>query len=352
MSPILHRYFTRELLKVFFLFIFCFFFLYTLLDYTSRLSSLGLNFRELVVMYGCILLRRIEILAPFALLVAGIKVLCQANVRNELVALRGCGLPLQRLLSPLLTVGLAFTALMYLNLQFAVPFAQRQIREIEDTYSGRFKRSSHPVQGLSMNDSQHLIYREYDLHTNKFQQVFWVKSMDDVYRMRSLAPFETPPIGESIQRLIRNADGNLLLAESIPYAEFPDMIFDRAALQETLTPPDDRSLLQLWRRMPKSKTHMTHEQRLVRAAFYRKLAAPLLCLLALLLPAPACTAFRRPLKVFFIYCAAMIALVAIYLAFNAAYTIAQGQSFSPIWTLFLPMLGLLGFGYLRFARMQ
>ncbi len=156
MSPILHRYFTRELLKVFFLFIFCFFFLYTLLDYTSRLSSLGLNFSELVVMYSCILLRRIEILAPFALLVAGIKVLCQANVRNELVALRGCGLPLQRLLSPLLTVGLAFTALMYLNLQFAVPFAQRQIREIEDTYSGRFKRSSHPVQGLSMNDGQHL----------------------------------------------------------------------------------------------------------------------------------------------------------------------------------------------------
>ncbi len=352
MSLILHRYFTRELLKIFFLFIVCFFFLYILIDYTSRLSSLGLSFSELAVMYGCILLRRIEILAPFALLVAGIKVLCQANIRNELVALRACGLPLQKLLSPLLTVGLAFTALMYLNLQFAVPIAQRQIREIEDTYSGRFKRSSHPVQGLAMNEGQHLIYREYDLHTHQFHQVFWVKSMDDVYRIRTLSPFMTPPIGESIQHLQRDENGNLLLAESIPHAEFHDMIFDRHELQETLTPPDDRSLFQLWRRLPSGNKSMTHEQMLVRAAFYRKLAIPLLCLIAMLLPAPACTAFRRPLKVFFIYCVAMICLVAIYLAFNAAYTIAQGQSTSPMWTLLLPMTGLLGLGYLRFARMQ
>ncbi len=352
MSAILRRYFTRELLQVFFLFIVCIFFLYILIDYTSRLSSLGLSFTELVVMYGCILVRRIEILAPFALLVAGIKVLSQANVRNELVALRSCGVPLQKLLRPLVTVGLTFTLLMYLNLQFIVPIAQRQISEIEEAYSDRLKRVSNPVQGLPMSDGQHLVYREYDLITQKFHHVFWVKSMDDVYRMRALSPFQTPPVGELIQRLQRDIEGNLVLTHTIDRAELPEMIFDRQELQETLTPPDDRSLSQLWKRMPIGTKHMTHEQRLVRAAFYRKLAIPLLCLIVLLFPAPASTAFRRPLKVFFIYCGAMIGLVALYLAFNAAYTIGQGQSLSPFWTLFVPMLAILGIGQWRFWRIQ
>ncbi len=351
MSPILHRYFTRELLKIFFLFIICFFFLYIVIDYTSRLSSLGLSFSELVVMYACILVRRMEILVPFALLVASIKVLCQANIRNELVALRSCGIPLQKLLNPLFTLGLAFTALLYLNLQFVVPAAQHQIRKIE-TYARRFQQAPHPVQGLPMNAGQHLVYREYDLHTNKFHHVFWIKSMDDVYRMRTLAPFEAPPVGEYIQHLRRDTEGNMVVTENIEWAELPKMIFDREELKETLTPPDDRSILQLWRRMPKNNDHMNHEQRLVRAAFYRKLAVPLLCLIALLYPAPASTAFRRPLKTFFIYCGAMIGLVFLYLALNAAYTIAQAQLFSPLWTLFLPMTAILAIGQWRFARMQ
>jgi lipopolysaccharide export system permease protein len=88
------RYFLKETLKIFFLFLFCFYGLYVLIDYASHTSGLPhhqikISGKELIRYYLFIFSSRAEILIPFALLISTIKTICSLNISRELVALKG-----------------------------------------------------------------------------------------------------------------------------------------------------------------------------------------------------------------------------------------------------------------------
>ncbi len=358
---ILHRYFLKELLKVFALVLGCLFGLYVLIDYTSRASSLGLNLSELSQYYLYMFIERLDVLMPFALLIAGMKTLCQSNLRQELVAMRASGYSMPRLLLPLVWVGLLATSLAYVNTQWLLPQSLQWINGLEDLHSlERAPDNDRTVHKINLKDGSTLLYLTYDRARERFFQCYWLKSFNDIYRIKYITPEPFPPTGHFVQHLVRDGQGRLLPTEMVADLTFPEMHFDLTELSEKLTTPSERSLTQLWERLPSRwqtqndtpSSHISHERAVIEAAFYKKMAIPWLCMIALLAPAPFCVAHRRPLRVFFVFAAAIFGIFAFFILLSVGHTLTHSQLASPTTTLIAPTLLAVALSVYAYARMR
>ena len=125
MLRIWEKHFYKEIFKVFFLFLFVFYGLYTLIDYTSHVVVLATS---IVIFVGASFSCTISVnlwcaqkFYAFALLIATVKVLCQLNQHNELIALLAAGYSKRRLLAPFLYSALLITVLLFLSSEFILP---------------------------------------------------------------------------------------------------------------------------------------------------------------------------------------------------------------------------------------
>ena len=98
------RYFIKEVLKIFFLFLLCFFSLYVLIDYSMHMQEISKNnkisFINLLYYYGMLFSKRGNLLLPLSLLISSVKVLTSLNQRNEFLALQTAGIPTHILTRP------------------------------------------------------------------------------------------------------------------------------------------------------------------------------------------------------------------------------------------------------------
>ncbi len=350
---ILHRYFLFELVKIFLLILSCLFGLYVIIDYTSRASSLGLSFSDLSHYYAYIFINRLEVLVPFALLLAGIKTVCQSNLRQELVAMRASGHAMSRLLIPLVWVGLLGTTFIYVNTQWLLPHSLQSINRIEDKYAaGESRGSKQMVHSYPLNDGSRLLYVAFDHSRERFVQSYWVRSFDDIYRIRYLTPEPSPPKGLHVERLQRNKDGLMLPTETLAEVSFPDMHFNIEDLAEALTLPAERSLTQLWQRLPNADDAVSYDRAQIEAAFYKKLVMPWLCFIALLIPAPFCVAHRRPLRVFFIFAVSIFGLFSLFVWLSVGNTLVQSQLAEPLYILVGPIVAMVCASVIGYKRLS
>lgn len=347
------RYFFWDTLKTFLLILGCFFALFFLIDYSSRSSAFHLKGIELAIYYYHLFIRRLEVLIPFALLVAAIRVFCQANTRYELSALMASGISLKRACVPVVVVGALATAGLYLTNEFLLPDSMHTLQRIEELHSVKNqKRQEHPVvHRVALPDGSQFLYRSYDLVGERFQDIFWIRTFDDVYRIKSLRPQENPTVGVQVEHFQRNAKGEMILVEAAKSLVLADLHFDPKTLDDVLISPGDRSLTALWKNLPPSGQTLTMEQAQVASAFYRKMVMPWLGLLTCLAPCSFCVRFRRPVPVFFLYCGFLAVLVLAYLWLSAGSILAQSQVLPPTWTLVAPMAAGLCYVSWRWCRL-
>ena len=104
LASIWQRYLFREILKVFFLFLGCFFFLYSIMDYSLHMQDFfvdkQIHLDHLFIYYFYQFIKRADLLIPLAFLIATLKVLFSFNARGELVALQASGLSSRKILRP------------------------------------------------------------------------------------------------------------------------------------------------------------------------------------------------------------------------------------------------------------
>ena len=96
-------YFYKEIAKVFFFFLFGFFFLYSVIEYSTHMDDFfknsSLNINAVVLYYVNHFLKRLDFLVPMALLLSTIKVLTTLNARNEWTVFQVAGLSTRTLLT-------------------------------------------------------------------------------------------------------------------------------------------------------------------------------------------------------------------------------------------------------------
>lgn len=359
-NRIWERYFLSEIVKVFILFLFCFYGLYVLIDYASHTSALAnhhihIHWKELARYYLYIFSSRAEFLVPLALLIASIKTLCTLNVNQELVALMASGIRLKTLMRPFLFVGLFCTALLFLNEQLLLPSALKKLRRIEDATKHQRGRNHPPlaVKHLNLEDGSLFLFQSYDSSKEEFFDAFWIRSIDNIYRMKYVAPYAKIPVGQFVDHFTRQTNGELIQTEAFKNLPLNDLRFNAEILQSTLQDPDALSIPELWQQLPSSSDRLLSEKESkLLTAFYWKLTLPWFCLLAVLAPIPFCIYFSRQLPVFFIYVCGIFGLIAFYLFMEASSVVAKRQVIHPIWAICFPFFANFSFFGWRFIKMK
>lgn len=331
------RYFLKEFLKTLFLFLFCFFGLYMLIDYSSNASSfhhhITFQWRDTAAYYLSDFSKRLDVLLPFALLIATIRTLCNLNIHNEIVALQSGGISVKRLMQPFVLVGVLCTALAYVNTEFVLPTALKELKHIHDSRSREKHKQQYDnaVQHLALEDNTTLLFQNYDSALDRFFDAYWVRSFDDIYRIKFLHPNTQGgvPEGHFVEHLQRNESGEMLKIASAEKMALPDMHFNKETLFETITAPSEKSLSELWYKLPQEQRVLSEKEAQALSAFYHKAALPWLCLLAIIAPAPFCLRCTRQLPVFFIYACSIFGLVAVYLIMDAALVLGERHVLAP-----------------------
>lgn len=356
MMKIWEKHFLGETIKVFLLIITCFYGLYILIDYSSHsynhlshvpwIEVLYYYFREFVL--------RLDVFIPFALLIACIKTLTQLNTNNELVALMASGMKLKTLLRPFVFLGLLCTALIYLNTQFLLPQTLKDLRHVRDAHTllKNKKRNHIFVQSVALKNRSTLLFQEYDASKEMFFDAYWIKTFDEIYRIKYLYPYAEVPSGKFVDHLVRNKDGKLEKAETFTEHTFPKMKFSKKVLLDTIIPPEELSYSKLWKKLPKHGNPPNEKESEMIATFSQKLVIPWLCLLAVIGPAPFCVRFSRYFPIFFIYALSIFGLVACYLIIEASVVLASRQVIPPHWAIGLPFFLVMGTFLWRYVKLK
>ncbi|MDP1879898.1 MAG: LptF/LptG family permease [Parachlamydiaceae bacterium] len=350
------RYFIKEFLKIFFLFITCFYGLYIIIDYSSHTnasSTLPLEKQELIRYYFYLFSSRAEILIPLALILAFVKTVCTLNNQQELAAFMACGFPLKVLMRPFLVAGFTCMFILYLNEQFILPTALKKLKRIE---SGKHQKNHRipdvSVKNFFLEDGSIVLYQDYDPDKDEFFDVYWIQSIDKLYRIKFFLPNLPTPIGKFVDLIERQENGELLQVKAYPELTFPEIRFNREALQSTLLDPEILSLTDLFSQTKIISPSLNEKESKLLTAFYWKLIIPFLCLLAILAPAPFCVKFSRQSPQFLIYVCSIFGLIAFYMLIDAAQIISKRQVIEPIWALGFPFLCVFTFFTWRYLKIK
>ncbi len=336
------KYFLKEFFKTFFLFLLCFYGLYCLIDYAGHTSSMNhshgsFGWKDVIFYYFSEFSRRFDIIVPFGLLLATARTLLLFNSRSELVALMAGGYSLRSLLTPFILVGLFMVMFSFANEQWVQPIASRHIKSIEDHYAllKNKKRGIRSAQHIALANGSLLIFQTFSESEDLFKDLFWIRSVNEIYRIKTLEAFKTPPIAREVELLTRQKNGYLMVTNSYDTIALEDIILNRAQLMETIAQPSHFPIGDLWKKLPESPR--SEKEAALMTAFTKKMVLPWLSLFAILLTAPFCVVFGRNIPTFMIYACTIFALVALYLLIDAGEVVAKRQLFHPITALLVPI---------------
>ncbi len=320
---------------------------------TYIITTVISKFTYIAIYYLCEFIERMEVLLPFGLLLATIRTQTNLNTHNELVALMASGVRLGTLLQPFILVGLAAVMLMYINTQFWMPHALQKINHI--TRSIIHKRAKRLIQNLTvqnlvLTDKTSLIFQNFDSLEKKLIDVYWIRDVNDIYRIKYLYPYQEIPTGYIVDHLQRKPGGELTIVDTFESKSFPEMHFHKKDLFQGMTAPEDESVTDLWKKIPRQSSMASEKESEVLSVFYHKMIMPWLCLLAIIGPAPFCIRYTRNMPLFFIYALSIFGLVAIGLIFDSTLVLGKRQIVEPWIAILLPFIICTGAVSYKFIR--
>lgn len=337
------RYFIKQTLKTFFLFIFSFYSLYVLIDYATHLhhfhqSKSHFQWQVVFFYYLFDFIKLLEILVPFALLISVVKTLTTLNIHNELVALLASGIKLKRLLRPFLFLGVLFTALLYFNTEILVPKALKELKSFKDGKAiNKLKNlGTKPILQLHLEDGSTFIFQNYNSKEHYFTDSYWVRSIDDIYRIKFLYPDKNEPEAHFVDHLKRNSKGQLVVHSSYEKLDLKEMHFNKQTLFESITSAEEHSYSNLHSKILSFTEIKSEKEAQLVTMLYYKLVMPWLALLVVIAPIPFCVYFTRHLPLFMIYALSIFGLVTFYIVMNSALVLGERQVFSPLLAIGIP----------------
>lgn len=338
------RYLLREILKVFFLFLGCFFFLYALIDYSMHMQDFIVDKRiqisHMIVYYFFHFVKRADLLIPLALLVSTLKVLFSLNIRGELIALQASGLPRKKILRPFFFIGWVCTLFTLTSSEFLLPSSLNFLDRFRQEHFKHHDHGRHkePVHAIRLKDRSKIIYQTVDAEKKLFQDVFWVQSVDEIWRMQSLSIDSENPIGFNVDHLKRNSEGNFEKAESFDQYRFAKFRWQPDPTGKGYTPLENRRLSELFHLLTQRAKTTAYEYPQVLTHFLFKAVMPFLSLLVIAAGAPFCLKYSRNLPVFFTYAIALFSFIAFFALMDAAVILGENLVVSPYLAILAPII--------------
>src|SRR6185295_9976770 len=146
---------------------------------------------------------------------------------------------------------------------------------------------------VMLDDGSKIIYTRYLPKEEIVEDLFWVRSPDEIYHAKRLLLAEAQltegfPTGKWVDAMKRNSTGALEKVASYESFTFHGMHFNKSSLKSSLIPPKEQSLLQLMKQsLLLATSTSTKASETISVLIYR-LTTPWMCLLALIACAPFC----------------------------------------------------------------
>jgi lipopolysaccharide export system permease protein len=330
------RYFFRKVSLTFFFILFCLFAVYVLVDLSVngvRFFAHGTSIGWDVLVYYCLQFSmQLDLFLPLGLLLTTIKTLFDLNSHLEIVALQTAGLSRKQLLLPFFFFAGFLSLAGYANHEWIAPSAVKDVNAFKRSKAKKLRREK-TVQSIPLDDGSELVYQTYDANTNEFFDVFWIRSANDIWSMKSLS-FKECPTGLFTNHITRNHLGLLEKTESFAKHAFGDMPTSPVGIPGEIAPFEGRSLSALFResRLP------TAEQPSVQTHLHRKLALPLLPLLAVFACSPFAMTFSRHRKVIGLVSGSLFGFAIFMTLYDSLLLLGENRMTSPIASMWLPIL--------------
>jgi lipopolysaccharide export system permease protein len=299
----------------------------------AHLGSMTLSFASLqgwFEYYLATFAKRLDILLPFSILIATIRTLMNLQQRGELVAMLASGISKKTLLTPFLVVAVSSMIILYANYQWFMPEALQHIETFKDDVE-----KSEPKE-IMLSDGSKLIYSSYDRKTKTFQDIFWIRSADELFHMKSLDASSTPPQGAWVDHVKRSSSGQLVKVFSKESAPLTELHFDSKTLKNSVIPINEQSLSQLAYQAILYFNSTSTKASEISATLCYKLTFPFMALLAFLAPAPFCLRFTRSTPLLMIYLIAISGLFSFNVLLQAAFVLGKSGVVAPYLAVGIP----------------
>lgn len=338
------RYLLREILKIFFLFLGCFFLLYALIDCSMHMQDFIVDKRiqisHFISYYFFHFIKRSDLLIPLALLVSTLKVLFALNARGELIALQASGHSRKKILRPFFLIGGVCTLFNLISSELLLPSSLNFLDRFRHEHFKHHDRGhrKEPVHVIRLKDRSKIIYQTADPEKKLFQDVFWVQSVNEIWRMQSLSIDSENPIGFYVDHLKRNCEGNFEKAESFDQYRFAKFRWQPDPTGKGYTPLENRRLSELLHLLAQKTKTTAYEYPQVLTHFLFKTAMPFLSLLVVVAGAPFCLQHSRNLPIFMTYAIALFSFIAFFALMDAAVILGENLVISPYIAILAPIV--------------
>lgn len=355
-KTIWEKHFLKEILSVFFLFLFSFYFLYVLIDYSTHAQDFfqkgQIHIHEIFLFYAYQFVKRVEVLVPLALLVASIKVLTMLNTRRELVALLTAGISIRTLMRPFLFTGFLCSLFLFFSFECLLPKAL----DYTDTFHNKnFRNTAAREKNVHLrvwhlDDGSKILYQHYDAEKKAYFDVFWLRSADDIWKVKYLSSTPGGAIADFADHIQRNSKGELEKTESFETFQFRDLKLGSKMLRQGAIPIENRSISSLAKLLFREEKGSVYKTSEIHTHLLYKLLIPLLAIIAPIAVAPLCVQYRRNIPVYLIYSAAIFGYIILYTIMDGMMILAQNSILPAFWALFAPMALCSGWFTYRFLK--
>lgn len=344
MIKIWQRYLFKETAKLFFFFLFTFYLLYVLIDYSAHfqgfMQNRNLSLSKVGVYYCFQFFKRAHILIPLALLLAAVKHLVNLNQYKELVAFQSAGLKKKTLLKPLFFFALLCSLFNVVVMEYIAPHSLNAIDKFYDShlrhsYKDHGHSSLHTIQ---LDDRSILLYQYFDLSEEAFYDVIWIRSPSDIWKMRSLKADLENPVGHFIDHLVRKEDGVFVKKDSYPSLLLKELKWQKEIPRKGFIAFENRSISNLYALLKSRWILSTQETNEVITQLLYKLTIPLLPLFVVLAVAPFCLIYSRTLSPFLIFATSLLGLLTFIAMLDSAVILGESGICSPLLAILSPFI--------------
>ena len=289
---------------------------------------------------------------PMAFLLASIKVLTTLSSRNEWTVFQAAGISTRKLLAPFFTVAFFLSALLWANFEYILPPALHKIDAFRTMHAhgSRLAKRNEKIKLIQLQDGSKLLYQSQMSEKNLFFDVIWLKSRNEIWRMKYLKADPAHPEAYFVDVLTRTPTGKIEKTASYNTLLLP-LTWDPEASQKAFSTFDHKSLSELASTVLTKKIS-PFDMPKVKTALAFKLTTPLITPLLLLIFALPCLTFSRHRSHFLIYALALFSFFAFYMLLDSLTILSDHALLSPFAATILPILLLAAFfGWRFFTRL-
>lgn len=343
------RYFLKETLKNQLFFLLGLYLVYVIVDFSTH----GVRFLtydrpevyELFLYYWNDFIKYFYLFLPLTFMLATLKVLCDMNIHNELVALQMAGNSVRTLMRPFFLIAFFLCTITLLNFEYFVPSSLSYVEDFRIAHSKNRDKKLKPkkVNILSLKDHSKLVYQAYDTEKKELFDVFWIRSSDDIWHFKSLI-LTTPPQATYVEQIQKNEEGLYEKTQTFEKYTFKEIKLEEQ--EPELLPIDHRPITQLLSQYRTQNYSSDRERAMILTNLNFKLAIPLLSFLVLFACTPFAVRFSRKAPIFFIFTLSLFGFVAFYTIMDSAVVLGENMALSPLWAVWAPfLLGFSLFGW-------